>query len=234
MTNAHIQTELSTPEGFRSRVVISRPAVAVAQLLLVLAGAGVAYNLFSTFKTMQEIPWANPVLVFLSTEGDNPVSSLWFTLLVWGPIILLPLAILFLLYSRATAEKVKNAAYLDFRANGYVTSQRRIGLAAVNGRGNSTTRVETQLLGHPSVTPEAFEKAYGAITQYVASLDKKALVAVGRSVGAVQTGPLPATQLVPGLPAELLLSAPIGKTEWVVVIPPKAVGGKPQLLGVKP
>lgn len=230
MSNAQVQTEISTADGFARRVVVARPAVSVAKGLIAVAAIALAYNLFSTIRTLADYPGASFLQVFLSTEGDNPVSSIWFTLLVWAPIVVLPLALIFYIYARTTAARVDNAAYLDFASNGYVVTQRPIGFAAMNGN----NAVQVHLLSHPSVTPEAYEQAYAAIAAHLASLDKKALKKTATSLGKVASGPLPATQLVPTVPAELLLSAPIGKTEWVAVLPASAAGAKTRYFAVKP
>ena len=64
------QTELSTADGFRRRVVVARPAVSVAKALLAIAVFAFLYNVFSTVQTMIEHPGLNPVRVFLSTRGE--------------------------------------------------------------------------------------------------------------------------------------------------------------------
>ena len=230
MSLTQVQTDLSTADGFNRRVVVARPAISVAKGLIAVAALALAYNLFSTFRTWADHPGLDFLRIFLSTEGDNPVSSLWFTLLVWGPIIVLPLALIFYIYARTTAQRVEHAAYLDYASNGYVVSQRPLGFNAMNGN----TAVPVQLLGHPSVTPEAFEQSYAAITGYLSSLDKKTLKKTAASLGKVSSAPQPATQLVPTVPAELQLSGPIGKTEWVAVLPPSTAGGKTRYFAVKP
>lgn len=234
MTNAQLQTELSTPEGFSRRVVVPQTAKAVARVLLILAGVGVAYNLISTLRTISENPGAGFLDVFLSTEGDNGLSSIWFTLLVWGPIILLPLALVFFLYARATSDRAANSTYLAFSGKGHVAAQRPTGFTAIQGSGNSTVAIKTVLVGSPSVKPEAYDKAIAAIAAHVASLDKKASKALAKSIGAaLKSGPVPATQLASEAPAELLVMAPVGKSEWVAVIP-AAEGSKARYFGVKP
>lgn len=230
MSLAQVQTELSTADGFARRVVVARPAVTIAKALVAIAVLALAYNLFSTFRTWADHPGLDFFSIFLSTQGDNPVSSIWFTLLVWGPIVVLPLALIFWIYSRSTAQRVDSAAYLDFSSNGYVVSQRPLGFAAMNGN----TAVQVQLLSHPAVTPEAYDQAYAAITAHLATLDKKAVKKTASSLGKISSGPLPATQLLATVPPELLLSAPVGKTEWVAVLPPSTAGGKTRYFAVKP
>jgi len=224
------QTELSTADGFRRRVVVARPAVSAAKALLAIAVFAFLYNVFSTFKTMVDHPGLNPVAVFLSTQGEDEFTSVWFTLLVWGPIVVIPLAVAFYIYARVTAQRVEHAAYLDYASNGYVATQRPLGFAAINGN----TSVQVLLLSHPSVTPEAYEQAFYEISAYVSSLDKKAFKKMAASLSKIASAPQPATQLVATVPPELLLTAPIGKTEWVAVLPPAAAGGKTRYFAVKP
>jgi hypothetical protein len=230
MSLVQLQTELSTADGFARRVVVARTAVSAAKGLLVVAGIALAYNLFSTIKTLAEYPSADFLGVFLSTEGDNPVSTIWFTFLVWGPIIVLPLALIFYIYARSTAQRVDHAAFLDFSHNGYVITQRPLGFAAMNGN----TAVQVQLLSHPSVSDEAYNQAFADISGHLASLDKKARKKTATSLGKVASAPLPATQLLATVPPELLLSGPIGKTEWVAVLPPSTASAKTRYFAVKP
>lgn len=230
MSLAQVQTELSTADGFSRRVVVARPAVGIAKALLILAGVAVAYNLISTFRTWSEHPGLNFLKIYMSTSGDDPVTSIWFTLLVWGPIIVIPLAGLFYLYARSTAQRVESAAYLDFTSNGSVVSQRPIGIAGMNGN----NAVPAHLLGHRSVTPDSYEQAYSAITAHLATLDKKQLKQTQKALGKLSSGPQPTTLLLAGLPEELQLSGPISKTEWVAVLPSSAAVGKARYFAVKP
>ena len=230
MSLTQVNTDLSTADGFNRRVVVARPAISVAKGLIALAALALAYNLFSTFRSWADHPGLDFFRIFLSTGDDDPVSTIWFTFLIWAPIIVLPLALIFYIYARTTAQRVEHAAYLDYASNGYVVTQRPLGFAAMNGN----AAVQVQLLSHPSVTPEAYEQAYSAITAHLASLDKKTLKKTAASLGKVASAPLPATQLVPTVPPQLLLSGPIGKTEWVAVLPPTAAGGKTRYFAVKP
>ena len=234
MSLIQVQTDLSTAEGFARRVVVARPAVSIAKGLLAVAGFALAYNLFSTFRTWTEHPGLDFFKIFLSTSGDNPASSLWFTLLVWGPIVVIPLAAVFFFYARSTAQKVDHAAYLEFAATGYVVTQRPIGFAAVTGNGSSTQQFQVQLLSHASVTPEAYEKALSEIAAHIATLDKKEAKKLARALGGVQAAPRPAHELVSTLSPQLILSGPTGKTEWVAVLPSSAADGKTRYLAVKP
>lgn len=226
MSLTQVNADLSTADGFARRVVVARPAVTIAKALIAVAALAFAYNLFSTFRTIMEHPGLNFLRVFLSTDGGNP----YFVILVWAPIIVLPLALIFWVYARSTAQRVEHAAYLDYAANGYIVSQRPLGFAAMNGN----QAVPVQLLSHPSVTPESFEQAYAAITAHLASLDKKALKKTAASLGKVAGAPQPATTLVPTVPPVLQLSGPIGKTEWIAVLPSKTAGGKTRYFAVKP
>ena len=226
MSLTQVHADLSTADGFARRVVVARPAVTVAKGLVAVAAIAFAYNLFSTFRTIMEHPGLNFVRIFLSTDGGNP----YFVLLVWAPIVVLPLALIFWVYARSTAQRVEHAAYLDYASNGYVVTQRPLGFAAMNGN----QPVQVQLLSHPAVTAESFEQAYAAITAHLASLDKKALKKTASSLGKVASAPQPATVLVATVPAELQLSGPIGKTEWIAVLPPKTAGGKTRYFAIKP
>ena len=230
MSLVQVQTDLSTADGFNRRVVVARPAVSIAKGLVALAAIAIVYNVFSTIQTMVKYPGSNFLQIFLSTNGENAADSVWFTFLVWAPIIVLPLALIFWIYARTTAQRVDHAAYLDYASNGYVVTQRPIGFNAMNGN----TAVPLHLLSHPAVAPESYEQAYAAITSYLASLDKKALKKTAASLGKAASAPLPATQLVATVPGELQLSGPIGKTEWVAVLPPSTAGAKTRYFAVKP
>lgn len=234
MTNAQVQTELSTAEGFDRRVVVARPAVSIAKGLIAVAAIALAYNLVSTLRTLGDYPGANFFDIFLSTQGDNEVSSIWFTLLVWAPIIVLPLALIFFIYARTTSQRVGHEAFQRFTAGGRVATQRPTAFAALVPNGNSTVQTVVHVLSHPDVTPEATDQAIAAINAHVASLDKKAAKTLAKSVGKVLAKFPPASDIVLGLPPQLLLTAPIGKSEWVAVVPDATAGAAPRYFAVKP
>ena len=234
MSHAQVQTELSTADGFARRVVVARPAVKIAQGLIAVAAIALAYNAFSTFRTMADYPGAGFFEIFISTQGDNPVSTIWFTLLVWAPIVVLPLALIFFVYARTTAQRVEHEAYQQFTAGGHVATQHPTAFAALVPNGNATTQTPVYVLSHPAVTPEATAQAVAAINAHVATLDKKAAKTLAKSVGKVLAKFPPAADIVAGLPPQLLLTGAIGKTEWVAVVPDAAGAAAPRHFAVKP
>lgn len=230
MSLIQVQNELSTADGFNRRVVVARPAVSVAKGLLAVAALALGYNLINTFRLWAEHPGLNFFNIFMSTRGEDEVGTFFLTLMVWAPIVVIPLALLFWLYARSTAQRVDNAAYRDFSSNGSVVQQRPIGISALNGN----TAVAVHLLGHAAVTPDAYEKAYEAVTAHLATLDKKQLKQAQKSLAKVASGPVSTSVLLPGLPAELQFSGAISKSEWVAVIPPSTAGAKTRYFAVKP
>ncbi|GMA28446.1 hypothetical protein [Arenivirga flava] len=91
----------------------ARPDRTLRLVALVLAGfalVGLVYNLVATMRTLDRYPGARFWEVLLATSGDDPLSTAWFTAIVWTPAILTALAAALLLLSLLPALRSRGAA----------------------------------------------------------------------------------------------------------------------------
>uniref|UniRef100_UPI00286C5676 hypothetical protein n=1 Tax=Salinibacterium sp. TaxID=1915057 RepID=UPI00286C5676 len=235
MTEIQLTHDLSTVEGFARRVVIDRTPRNIALVLVLLSIAAIAYNTVSTLRTLSDFGGqaSDFLTVFFSVEGDSPLSSFMFIVIVWAPLFLLPASLAFFLYSRATASKVAAKTFQEFQANGYLAIQAPTSL--IVSPNNDRNTMPVVLVSHPSVPDGEFAASLAAIEAQLASLDKKAVKALGRSVvkAGVNFG-TSATAFNSLLPAALMVTVPRKGSSNVVVIPPAgapATSAKTRILG---
>lgn len=81
----------------------------VALLLVGVAVVGLVYNLVTTMRTLDRYPGARFWEVLLATSGDDALSTVWFTAIVWAPAILSALAAALLLLSFLPALRGRGA-----------------------------------------------------------------------------------------------------------------------------
>jgi len=72
---------------------------AAALVLLGVAAVALVYNLVTTLRTLDRYPGSRFGEVFLATDGDDLVATLWFSTIVWAPVVLPLLAAALLLVS---------------------------------------------------------------------------------------------------------------------------------------
>jgi hypothetical protein len=233
MTDIQLTHDLSTVEGFTRRVAIDRTPRNIAVTLIVLSVVAIIYNTVSTLRTLSDFGGqaSDFLTVFFSIEGDSPLSSVVFAVIVWAPLFLLPASLAFFLYSRATASTVAAKTFHDFQSSGYLATQALTSL--VVSPNNDRNTVPVVLLSHPSVPDGEFAASLATIEAQLASLDKKAAKAMARTIvkAGVAQG-TSATALNPQLPVALILTVPKKGSDRVVVIP--VAGVKTRILGVKP
>ncbi len=82
----------------------------IALVLVGLAVVGVVYNLVTTLRTLDRYPGARFWEVLLATSGDDALSTVWFTAIVWAPAVLSALAAALLLLSFLPALRGRGAA----------------------------------------------------------------------------------------------------------------------------
>jgi hypothetical protein len=232
MTDIQLTHDLSTVEGFTRRVAIDRTPRNIAVTLIVLSVVAIIYNTVSTLRTLSDFGGqaSDFLTVFFSNEGDSPLSTAMFTVIVWAPLFLLPASLAFYLYSRATASTVAAKTFQEFQAGGYLAVQAPTSL--VVSPNNDRNTVPVVLVGHPSVPDEEFAASLHVIETQLAGLDKKAIKVLGRTIvkAGVSLG-TSATALNPQLPAALLLTVPRKGSAHVVVV--AGAGGRARIMGVK-
>lgn len=236
MTITTIQQQLTTPEGFAKAVSPKRAAFGAAVVCLVLSVIGLGMNTFQ-LGSASGWDWKLVERYFLTADaveftGSRSGRAEFFRFLyVWGPVVLIPIAIILLIVHFATRGKAASALYSDFQSRGWVGRQLFPGLTVKNGNAN----VVIALVSHPGVPEDEFTAIVQRYAQHLGSLDKKALKA--ETTAAVKQKVLngvSASVLSPEIPAAIVATPAQGKGEFVAVVPPDASGrGKFQVLPIK-
>ncbi len=236
MTIATLQDRLSTPEGFAKAVDAKSGALGAFWTLLVLGLLAVGLNLIQ-LGSATDWDWYLMGRFFMDPEAIEFTGrraargELLRYFAVYGPLILLPLALIALIVHFATRRKNGAKLFRDFQQRGYVGRQRFTGLRVKNGR----QQTDIVLISNPQVPEETLDAAAQQYSAELGSLDKKGLKAA--STAAVKAGVLQgvsAARLSASLPGDLLVAPAQGKSEYVVVIPSGADGGKLRIIPIKP
>lgn len=233
MTLATVQQQLSTPEGFAKAVDAKRSLFSGGLTSLLLGIAGLVINFIQLGSATDWRLW----LVFRhffdagALEFESSRGQFWHYIIVYAPIILIPLGIILLIMHVVTRKSAGATLFADFQSRGWVGRQRYTGLQVKNGNQN----VDTVLVSHPSIADDQFDQIALQFQTYVSSLDKKALKAF--TAAATKAGILTGTtaaSLAPGTPAEITAAPAQGKGEFAVVIPPApGTTGKYRVLPLK-
>lgn len=225
-TTAEIHQQLSTPEAFAKAVSPQRTAYGFAITALVLSAIGIGMNLFQ-LGSASDWRWRLMFRYFFDaqaiefTGSSSGRSEVWRFLYVWGPVVLIPLAVVLLIVHFSTRRSAGAALFADFQARGWVAWQLLPGLTVRNGNSN----VGVALLSHPSIPLPEFEAAVRRYADHLGTLDKKALKAVSNAaLKAKVLNGVSASVLSPDLPAAMLATQVVGNTPYVVVVPPDAAG----------
>ncbi len=230
MTIASIQQQLSTPEGFAKAVSAKSAVFGGAVTSLVLGVLGLGINLFQ-LGSASDWTWSLIGRFFFDAQAVEfqgsgaGRASVWRFFYVYGPLVLVPLAIVLFIVHFSTRRKAGAQLFADFQERGWVGRQRFTGLKVQEGR----NQVDVALISHPSVPDETFDAATQRFAAQIGSLDKKALKAA--NVAAAKAGVMngvSASALSPELPAELLAAPAQGSGEFAAIIP-AAPGGKAKL-----
>ncbi len=225
-TTTEIQQQLSTPEAFAKAVSPKRTAFAFAITSLVLSAVGIGMNLFQ-LGSASDWRWNLMFRYFFDAQAIEFTGSragrseMWRFLYVWGPVVLLPLAVILLIVHVSTRRRAGAELFADFRSRGWVAWQLLPGLSVRNG--NST--VSVALMSHPSIPLPEFEAAVRRYADHLGTLDKKGMKAVSAAaLKAKVVNGVSAAALSPDLPPAILAAPVEGNTPYVIVVPPDAAG----------
>lgn len=224
-----LQQSLSTREGFMKRVKPPRGSSAAAGIVLLLAAVGVLWNARSSWATLREPDYSHLDLgfweVFFDTVGGDP----FWTVVVWAPVAVLPLAAAFFAYTLVTKRSHLAKLYERFLRGGYIAIASPLGITAQNG--NNTVKVD--LLTHPSLTEQQNAQVLGSVLAALPA-DKKSSVSLGKQLGKAGLAarvPVPVSQIFPGFPDGPLLT--VHQRDAAIVLPPKKQGKRPEVVPVK-
>jgi hypothetical protein len=236
MTITAIQQQLATPEGFAKAVTPKSKIFGIAITSLVLSAIGVGMNLFQLgsasgwqWSLMFRYLFDAQAVEFTGSRAGR--SEVWRFFYVYGPIVLVPLAIILLIIYFATRSKAGAGLYESYRQRGWIGRQVLPGLKVKNGN----SEVNVAFISHPSVPDPEFDAAAQRYASYLATLDKKAAKAVATAAlkQKVIAG-VSAAALAPDVPPAILAAPAQGDGHFVVVVPPDASDkGAVQVLPIK-
>ena len=228
-----IQNDLSTPEGFASRVKVPNGALIAGLTMLGVGVVFVVWNLIEiSYAFGQPYFWQ----AFFSTASEGSGRGQAFIFIrVWGPLVLVPLGIIFTIIGLTTRKNKLSGTYADYQARGFVASQQPAGFALPLGEKGED--VQLALLAAPGVTAEQFGAAVNGLYGRVSTLDKKAAKELAKAARGAQIneGGVLVRTLFPEIPGDILLAPQKGTGQIVAVIPgPSGLGSaKSRILEIK-
>lgn len=233
---AALQHQLSTPEGFAQAVAAPKGLRNAAIGVFLFGLFCIGMNIFQLGTAsdwhgglMGRFFFDAQALEFTGSRAGRGAALryLW----VWGPVVLIPLAIILIVVYLLGRKSRGANLFNDFQQRGWVARQFNTGLKVKIDRNT----IDVAISSHPSVPDQDYNNIVSGFMHYVANLDpkaQKALSTTARKAGVAQG--VSASALDPNLPAVFTAAPPQGKTEFVVVIPP--ANGKPspvKVLGIK-
>ena len=215
--------QLSDPQGFQKAVSPSGAAAKAATIALVIGLLLLAYNLVSTFRTLSENDLGSESFfeVFTSTTGQNFSTDPMLVAYVWGPIVLIPLAIVFLVVSRLTVKQRADRAFAAYSSGGYAA--KALGLPVRFTANNS--QVVPQVLVPPHLGSEEVSRWMSGVAQSITTLDKAGSKKLAKTLASKLAKPevaVLAETVFPGSPPfALLVQAPdaVGAETVRAVVP---------------
>ena len=220
----HVQFELNDPEAFHRRVKVPRATAGAVGALLALSLAALAYNLLSTLRTDGAFRnWRPFWMILPSTRGEDSADSVLFTVLVWAPLVMIPLCLILLGWMALTRRSAVAKVHAQFVERGYVANQ--ASLNAMIQPNKKQKALELVALSHPSLAPGGFEALVRDASQAIAMGDG---VALGGINVTESTLGLPLSRLFPPAPPQVQFSTRRA-SPMVVVIPvenPQGTGAR--------
>lgn len=215
--------QLSDVQGFQKAVSPASVAAKGFGVALVIGLLLLAYNLVSTFRTLSEYNRGSESFfdVFLSTTGENFQTDPILVAYVWGPIILIPVALVLLVVSRLTSRKRAEAAFTAYSQGGYAA--KALGLPVRYAVNN--TRVVPQVLVPAHLGTEDVAAWMSGVAQSVSTLDKAGTKKLTKTLVSKLGKPevaIPAETVFPGSPPfAMLVQAPdaVGAETVRAVVP---------------
>lgn len=162
--------QLATREGFEKAVVPASGVTKALKAVLVIGVVLLAYNIFSTVRTLMEnsAPASRFFEVFFSTLGTTGSTDPMLVLIVWGPVVVIPVAAILLVISMATRNGRYETAFSSYSSGGYVASALGLPTPFVIGRDQFVPQV---IVPGPNGSPEV-ARWFDGLTVMVQSLDK--------------------------------------------------------------
>lgn len=162
--------QLSTREGFEQAVVPASAVTKALKAVLVIGVVLLAYNIFSTVRTLSENDASGSRFfeVFFSTLGTNGSTDPTLILIVWGPVVVIPVAAVLLIISMVTRKGRYETAFSSYSSGGFVASALGLPIPFTIGRDQFVPQV---IVPGPDSTPEVAQW-FDGLAATVQGLDK--------------------------------------------------------------
>lgn len=162
--------QLSTREGFEQAVVPASGVTKALKAVLVIGVVLLAYNIFSTVQSLSQNDAPSSLFfeVFFSTMGENGSTDPMLVLMVWGPVVVIPVAAILLIVSMATRKGRYETAFSSYSSAGFVASALGLPIPFTIGRDQFVPQV---IVPGPNSTPEVAQW-FDGLAATVQNLDK--------------------------------------------------------------
>lgn len=203
---APVHNQLATREGFEKAVSPASSVATALRATLLLGLLLAAYNVVGTVRTMaaNDLPSSRFFEVFFSTRGETGAVDPKVFLVVWGPVVLIPLAGVLLVAYLATRDRRNEAAFASYTSGGYAGWALGLPISFAINR----TRYVPQVVVPAWEASPQVAQWFDALSVHVQNLDKagsKRLVkALTRSLTKDDVT-IPASQVFPEAPPYAVL-----------------------------
>ena len=203
---APVQHQLATREGFAQAVSPASSVYTALRATLVVGLLLAAYNVLGTIRTLaaNDLPSSRFFEVFFITKGETGAVDPKLFLIVWGPVVLIPVAAILLVAFLATRDRRNEAAYASYSSGGYAGWA--LGLP-ISFAVNRTKYVPQVLMPAGEGSPQAAQW-FDALSSHVHNLDKSGSKALVKALTRALTKDdvaIPATKVFPEAPPYALL-----------------------------
>lgn len=198
--------QLATREGFEKAVVPASGVTKALKGLLILSAVFLAFNIFSTVQSLNKFKAAAPGFfeVFFSIIGEDGEVNPKLVFMVWGPVVMIPIALILLVVSMTTRNGRYESAFANFSSGGYVAVALGLPIPFLIGRDQFVPQV---IVPGPNSTPQV-TYWFDGLTAMIQNMDKagsKQLVkALARTLKKDDVA-VPATAVFPDAPPFALL-----------------------------
>ncbi|MEV7972432.1 hypothetical protein [Cellulomonas sp. NPDC089187] len=203
-----------TLEEFRRLAKVPRLAGGIAAVVGSILVLLLIYNARSAAESMDDNPWASFWDLFWVTNGTNGSVDPVLVVLVWGPVVLLPVILVLVVIDLLTHESRVDKVYDRYLADGWLAEQVPTGIFVKSGR----ARLELVVLSGPGQPPAQLAEAAARAGAQVNSWDRKQRRAWDGQIARVIQKGFQVGGLLPELPPMVLGCARRGKSPQAIVI----------------
>lgn len=201
-----IVRQLATRDGFEKAVEPASGVRTALHVALVTGAVLLAYNVVSTIQTLSRngAPASRFFEVFFSTDGETASDDVKLYLFVWGPAVVIPVALVLLVLVRATRDSRYESAFASYSSGGYAAWALGLPFTFASGR----SRFVPQVVLPAEHGTEEVAQWFDRLAVHVRGLDKAGSKQLAKSlVRSLKQDDvaIPAASVFPGAPPFALL-----------------------------